>query len=91
MASTNPTPAPGESGASGAAKKIGSSSVWVPGRALSLLLLLLLPPPLLSTGSFLYHLPDWGIFHQGTSHYRSKEQKLGTCEGAFNLFFLMDT
>ncbi|XP_073734771.1 anthrax toxin receptor-like [Callorhinus ursinus] len=93
MASTNLTPAPAESGASGAAKKIGSSSIWVPGPALSLLLLLLLllPPPLLSTGSFLHRLPAWRDFHHGTMHHRSKAQKLGTCEGAFNLFFLLDT
>ncbi|XP_049501954.1 anthrax toxin receptor-like [Panthera uncia] len=92
MASADP-PAPGESGASGTTKKMGSSSLWVPGPALSLLLLLflLLPPPLLSTGSFLHRLPAWRPFHQGTRHYRSKIEKPKTCEGAFDLYLIVDT
>ncbi|XP_047558630.1 anthrax toxin receptor-like isoform X4 [Lutra lutra] len=89
MASTNPTPAPGESGASGTAKKIGSSSICVPGPALSLFLLLLLPPPLLSTGSFLHRLPAGRTFHHGARHYRNKVD-LRTCDSGFNLFFLLD-
>ncbi|XP_058552919.1 anthrax toxin receptor-like [Neofelis nebulosa] len=92
MASADP-PAPGESGASGTTKKMGSSSLWVPGPALSLLLLLflLLPPPLLSTGSFLHRLPAWRPFHQGTRHYRRKIEKPKTCEGAFDLYLIVDT
>ncbi|XP_044896199.1 anthrax toxin receptor-like isoform X4 [Felis catus] len=88
MASADPL-----SGASGTTKKMGSSSLWVPGPALSLLLLLflLLPPPLLSTGSFLHHLPAWTPFHQGTRHYRSKIEKPKTCEGAFDLYLIVDT
>ncbi|XP_048965060.1 uncharacterized protein LOC112651318 isoform X2 [Canis lupus dingo] len=91
MASTNPIPSPGESRASGVAEKVGSSSLWVPAPALPLLLLLLLPPPLLSPGSFLHRLPAWRNFHQGTRHYRSKTEKLKTCEGAFDLYFILDT
>uniref|UniRef100_A0A673SLJ2 VWFA domain-containing protein n=1 Tax=Suricata suricatta TaxID=37032 RepID=A0A673SLJ2_SURSU len=91
MASTDCTPAPGESGASGVAKKIGSSSLWMPGPALSLLLLLLLPPPLLSTRSFQYHLPAWRPFHQGSRHYRRNTEKLKTCDGSFDLYVVLDT
>ncbi|XP_004765880.2 anthrax toxin receptor-like [Mustela putorius furo] len=89
MASTNPTSAPVESGVSGTAKKIGSSSICIPGPALSLFLLLLLPPPLLSTGSFLHHLPAGRSFHHRARHYRNKAD-LRNCDSAFNIFFLLD-
>ncbi|XP_045882546.1 anthrax toxin receptor-like [Meles meles] len=89
MASTNPTPAPRENAASGAAKKIENSSIWVLSTALPLFLLLLLPPPLLSTGNFLHHLPAWRNSHQGR-YYRSKTEKMKTCEGAFDLYFILD-
>ncbi|XP_014644522.1 PREDICTED: anthrax toxin receptor-like [Ceratotherium simum simum] len=33
---------------------------------------------------------DRGRFHQDTSHHRSKAKKLYSCEGAFDLYFILD-
>ena len=37
-----------------------------------------------------YLSPDWRSFHRGTSHHRSKANKLYDCDGVFDLYIVLD-
>ncbi|XP_014644532.1 PREDICTED: anthrax toxin receptor-like [Ceratotherium simum simum] len=69
---------------------MGSRGPGGPGPLYFLLLLLLLPPPLQSTERFLHQLPGWRNFHQDARHQRSSAGKGKSCEGAFDLYFVLD-
>ncbi|MBZ3879084.1 Anthrax toxin receptor-like [Sciurus carolinensis] len=71
---------------------------------IALFLLLLLPPSLLSAGSLQYHGSGWRVFHHlgkgsrsyhhrhspGTRHRWYPRQAEKDCQGAFDLYFILD-
>lgn len=75
-------------GPRGLAKKMGNVG---PGMLGSMLFLMLALQPLqLSPGRSLHHLPNHRSFHLGTSHHRNNWKKLKSCDGAFDLYFIVD-
>ena len=86
----------------GKAKKMESDEPGILGPML--FLLFVMPPPLLSAGSFRpsimgwrnlnHHLSqDWEGFNQRANYYRSQTdpEHFRFCDGAFDLYFLVDT
>jgi hypothetical protein len=83
---------------------MGSHSHRVPCSVLFLLLLLLLPLLLCRAGSLRYHQPGWRVFHRLGKGYRSSYHRRDLsarqhlrqgqgrfeCQGAFDLFFILD-
>ncbi|CAI9177768.1 unnamed protein product [Rangifer tarandus platyrhynchus] len=62
-----------------------------PGMLGSMLFLMLgLQPLPLSRGRFLHHPPSSRSFHLGTRHHGSTWEKLKSCKGAFDLYFIVD-
>lgn len=55
-----------------------------------LFLILGLQPLPLSQGRFLHHPLNSRSFHLGSRHHGSSWEKLKSCEGAFDLYFVVD-